>query len=130
MRLAFLTNNRFPPREGIAWHVLEVAQRMQTRGHVVTVLARGGAFAPWAEAMVAGVRVRSFPDYPLRPFHQALARTELAKWLREGADGADLLHIHLPLLPPLLTELPVVVTFHTPMLHDTGAIAEPGLRPC
>jgi hypothetical protein len=38
MRLAFLTNNRFPPREGIAWHVLEVAQRMQARGHVVTVL--------------------------------------------------------------------------------------------
>ena len=66
MRLAFLTNNRFPPREGIAWHVLEVAQRMQARGHVVTVLARGGAFAPWAETTVAGVRVRSFPDGSFR----------------------------------------------------------------
>ena len=95
----------------------------------MTVLARGGAFAPWAETHVGGLRVRHFPHYPLQPFHHALARSELAGWLREGADGADLLHVHLPLLPPLPTDLPVVATFHSPMLHDTGAIAEPGLRP-
>jgi glycogen(starch) synthase len=129
MRIALLTNNRFPPREGIGRHVLEVARRLQARGHVVTVLARGDAFAPWTETTVAGLRVRCFPHYPLQPFHHALARGELAGWLREGADGADLLHVHLPLLPPLPTDLPVVATFHSPMLHDTGAIAEPGLRP-
>ncbi|HEX6012051.1 MAG TPA: glycosyltransferase, partial [Geminicoccaceae bacterium] len=85
--------------------------------------------APWGEIVVDGVRVRSFTHYPLQPFHHALARAELAAWLRDGADGADLLHVHLPLLPPLPTDLPVVATFHSPMLHDTGAIAEPGLRP-
>jgi glycosyltransferase involved in cell wall biosynthesis len=129
MRLAFLTNNRFPPREGIARHVLEVARRLQARGHGVTVLSRGASFAPWGESVVEGVRVRSFTHYPLQPFHHALARAGLAGWLRDGADGADFLHVHLPLLPPLPTDLPVVATFHSPMLHDTGAIAEPGLRP-
>jgi glycosyltransferase involved in cell wall biosynthesis len=129
MRLAFLTNNRFPPREGVARHVLEVAQRLQARGHEVVVLARGAAFAPWAETTAGGVRVRHFPHYPLQPFHHALTRTELAGWLGNGADGADLLHVHLPLLPPLPTKLPVVATFHSPMLHDTGAIAETGWRP-
>jgi glycosyltransferase involved in cell wall biosynthesis len=129
MRLAFLTNNSFPPREGIARHVLEVARRLQQRGHDVTVLARGRAFARWRETSVVGIRVRHYPHYPLQPFHHALARTELAGWLREGADGADLLHVHLPLLPPLPTELPIVATFHSPMLTDTGAIVEPGLRP-
>jgi glycosyltransferase involved in cell wall biosynthesis len=129
MRLALLTNNRFPPREGIARHVLEIGRRLQARGHEVTVLARGGAFAPWAESVVAGLLVRHFPHYPLQPFHHALARSELGGWLRDGADGALLLHVHLPLLPPLPTDLPVVATFHSPMLPDTGAIAEPGLRP-
>ncbi len=129
MRLAFLTNNQFPPREGIARHILEVCRRLQGRGHQVTVLARGGSFAPWGESMVAGLLVRHFPYYPVQPFHHALARNELAGWLRDGADGAELLHVHLPLLPPLPTDLPVVATFHSPMLCDTGAIAEPGLRP-
>lgn len=129
MRLAFVTNNRFPPREGIGRHILEVATRLQTRGHEVIILARGAAFAPWAETVVEGVRVLNFPHYPLRPFHQALDGAELSKWLREGAGGADLLHVHMPLLPPLLTTLPLVVTFHSPMLHDTRAITEPGLRP-
>jgi glycosyltransferase involved in cell wall biosynthesis len=129
MRLAFLTNNRFPPREGIARHVLEVASRLRDRGHEVTILARGRAFAGWRETVVGGLRVRHYPHYPLQPLHHAMARTQLAGWLRDGADGAELLHVHLPLLPPLPTTLPVVATFHSPMLSDTGAIREPGLRP-
>ena len=129
MRLAFLTNNSFPPREGIARHVFEVGRRLQQRGHEVTVLARGRAFARWRESSVAGMLVRHYPHYPLQPFHHALARVELAGWLQEGADGADLLHVHLPLLPPLPTELPIIATFHSPMLTDTGSIVEPGLRP-
>lgn len=129
MRLAFLTNNRMPPREGISRHVLELALRLRGRGHEVTILARGGAFARWSESREAGLRVRHYPHWPLQPFHHALARRELAGWLAAGADGAELLHVHLPLLPPLPTRLPIVATFHSPMLADTGAIAERGLRP-
>ena len=125
MHLALLTNNRFPPREGIGRHLFEVARRLQARGHRVTVLARGRAFARWAESHVGGLQVRHYPHYPLQPFHHVLARSELTGWLRDGADGADLLHVHLPLLPPL----PVVATFHSPMLLDTAAIGEPGLKP-
>jgi glycogen(starch) synthase len=131
MRLPFLTNNRFPPREGIGRHVLEVAGRLRQRGHAVTVLARGGAFAPWTETTVDGLRIRHYPHYPLRPLHHALDRAELAGWLHDGADGAELLHVHLPLLPPLPTarcRLPSVATIHSPMLRDTAAIVEPGLR--
>src|SRR3954469_11886413 len=126
MRLAFLTNNRFPPREGIGRHVLEVAGRLRQRGHAVTVLARGGAFAPWTEKTVDGLRIRHFPHYPLPPLHHALDRAELAGWLHDGADGAELLHVHLPPLPPAARRLPIVATFHSPMLRDTAAIVEPG----
>jgi glycosyltransferase involved in cell wall biosynthesis len=129
MRLALLTNNRLPPREGIGRHVFEVGSRLQARGHQVVVLARGEAFAPWAETNVGGLRVRHFPHFPLRPFHHARARNELAGWLDAGADEVELLHVHLPLLPPLTTRLPIVATVHSPMLQDSAAIAEPGLRP-
>ncbi len=55
----------------------------------------------------------------------------MGRWLRSGADGAELLHLHLPLLPPLPRppELPLVVTVHSPMLTDSAAIGERGLRP-
>lgn len=129
MRIALLTNNRFPPREGIARHVLEVGARLRKRGHEITILARGASFASWSESIVGGLRVRHYPHYPLQPFHHTLARGELAAWLARGADGADLLHVHMPLLPPLATPLPLVVTFHSPMLQDTAAIHEPGLKP-
>jgi glycosyltransferase involved in cell wall biosynthesis len=49
--------------------------------------------------------------------------------LEAGADGVELLHVHLPLLPPLTTRLPIVATVHSPMLQDSAAIAEVGLRP-
>ncbi|MFL5335122.1 MAG: glycosyltransferase family 4 protein [Geminicoccaceae bacterium] len=129
MHLALLTNNRFPPREGIGRHLVEIGRRLQARGHRVTVLARGRPFARWAESRVGGLQVRHYPHYPLQPFHHALARSELTGWLRDGADGAELLHVHLPLLPQLPTRLPVVATFHSPMLSDTAAIGEPGLKP-
>ena len=106
MHLALLTNNRFPPREGIGQHIFEVARRLQARGHRVTVLARGRAFGRWAESRIGGLQVRHYPHVPLQPFHHALARTEFAGWLQDGADGADLLHVHLPLLPPLPARLP------------------------
>ena len=128
MRVALLTNNAMPPREGIGRHVLEVARRLQRRGHDPLVLARGRSFDSWREVDVEGIEVHRVPSFPIRPFHQRAARLVLDRWLQDGAMGADLLHVHLPLFPPLRTGLPIVATFHSPMLSDTGAIAEPGAR--
>jgi len=64
---------------------------------------------------------------PIRPLHQEAVRAVLQPWLDGGADGARLLHLHLPLLPRLRTSLPRLVTFHSPLLADTAAIDEPGM---
>ncbi len=127
MRIAFLTNNRLPPREGIGRHVTEVARRLQARGHEIVVLARGGP-GSWQDAAVEGLHVRHYPHLPLKPVHHAVDRLPLQRWLDHGGDGAELIHIHLPLFPPLRWHQPRIVTFHTPMLTDTAAIAEPGLH--
>ena len=124
-----LTNNSLPAREGIGRHVTEIGRRLQARGHEVVVLARGDAFGNWRESEIDGLRVRHFPHWPLRPLHQAASGLVLRRWLKDGADGARLLHVHLPLLPPLPCPLPSVVTVHSPMLSDTAAIREPGLKP-
>jgi glycosyltransferase involved in cell wall biosynthesis len=128
VRVALLTNNAMPPREGIGRHVLETARRLRRRGHDPFVLARGRSFGSWCRVDVEGIEVQRMPSFPIRPFHQHAARLVLDRWLRDGAMGAELLHVHLPLFPPLRTGLPIVATFHSPMLSDTGAIAEPGPR--
>lgn len=131
MRLALVTNNRLPPREGIGRHVVEVGRRLAARGHAVRLVARGSG-GSFREAEAEGLPLLEYPDPPVPPpFHHFVAHGALGRWLRAGADGAELLHLHLPLLPPLpLTPgLPRVVTVHSPMLTDSAAIGERGLRP-
>ena len=129
VRIALLTNNRLPAREGIGRHVTEIGRRLQSRGHEVVVLARGNCLAGWQDAAVEGLHVRHYPHVPLKPMHHAIDRLPLQRWLDAGADGADLIHVHLPLFPPLRCRRPLVATFHTPMLADTASIPEPGLHP-
>ena len=129
MHIALLTNNRLPPREGIGQHVMALARGLTGRGHRVTLLARGEAWGRWQALTIDDLPLKRYPWCPLPPLHHALARAGLARWLADGAGGADLLHVHLPLLPSLPTRLPVVVTVHSPMLSDSAAITEPGLKP-
>lgn len=128
MRIALLTNNRLPAREGIARHVVEIATRLQRRGHEVTVIAQGEPFARWTAHSEAGLACELYPSRPIRPFQQLLSRAPLNRWLAEAERRLDVLHVHLPLVPALRTVARVVVTFHSPMLTDTAAIPEPGLR--
>ena len=129
MHVVLLTNNRLPPREGIGQHVMALGRGLAARGHRVTLVARGERLRGWQALAVEELPLRRYPWCPLPPLHHVLARQSLGRWLARGADGADLLHVHLPLLPPLPTDLPVVVTVHSPMLADSAAISERGLKP-
>jgi glycosyltransferase involved in cell wall biosynthesis len=128
MRVALLTNNRLPPREGIGRHVIELAKRLRSLGITPLVVAKGQGLRAWQRLEVEGVPTALYPYVPIRPFHQEAIRAVLQPWLDRGADGADLLHLHLPLLPRLRTSLPRLVTFHSPLLADVAAIAEPGVK--
>ena len=127
MRVALLTNNHLPPREGIGRHVLELAKRLPAMGVEPLIVAKGTNVRFWHWLEVEGVPVALYPYAPVRPFHQEAIRAVLQPWLDRGAEGADLLHLHLPLLPRLRTALPRLVTFHSPLLADTAAIPEPGM---
>ena len=127
MRVALLTNNHLPPREGIGRHVLELAKRLPALGIDPIIVAKGKNLRFWQRLEVEGVPVALYPYAPVRPFHQEAIRAVLQPWLDRGGEGAELLHLHLPLLPRLRTPLPRLVTFHSPLLADTAAIHEPGV---
>ncbi|MCB2010938.1 MAG: glycosyltransferase family 4 protein [Geminicoccaceae bacterium] len=128
MRVAFLTNNRFPPREGIARHIAEIALRLRARGIDSIILSPGSRFGRWQRRREQGIEHLRYPYWKLRPFHHAMIRPLLQRWLDEGAGGANIVHLHLPLLPPLETGRKLVVTVHSPLLTDTAAIPERDLR--
>ncbi len=127
MRAALLTNNQLPPREGIGRHVLELAKRLPAHGIEPLIVAKGQNLCFWQRFELEGVPVALYPYAPVRPFHQEAIRAVLQPWLDRGADGAELLHLHLPLLPRFRTPLPRLVTFHSPLLADTACIPEPGV---
>lgn len=128
MKVALLTNNPLPPREGIGRHMAEIARRLRARGHEPLLLGRGEPARGWSSGEVEGLPVRLYPWGP-HPLHHAVSRRALQHWLDGGAEDCELIHLHLPLFPPLRTALPTVVTFHSPMLTDSASIRERGLWP-
>ncbi len=129
MRVALLTNNLLPPREGIGRHLVELARRLPAHGIEPILIGRAPPGTPPGPTRVEGIPARLVAWSGPPPLAHARARRVLECWLAQGADGADLLHVHLPLLPPLRTSLPVLLTVHSPMLADNAAIAERGLEP-
>ncbi len=122
-RILLLTNAVLPPREGIGHHVTSLAAALGERGHHVRILAASPGLS-WCEGEHAGIPWSGYPVPPLKPFHQLAARPGLARRLSREAERLDLLHVHLPLLPPLPVPVPVAVTVHTPMLVDTSAACD------
>lgn len=129
MRVALLTNNYLPPREGIGRHLVELARRLPAFGIEPLLIGRAPPGTTAGPATVEGVPARLVAWSGPPPLGHARARTALERWLARGGDGVEILHVHLPLLPPLRTILPVFVTVHSPMLADSAAIAERGLEP-
>lgn len=129
MRVALLTNNLLPPREGIGRHLVEVARRLPARGVEPLLIGRAPPGVPPGPNTVEGLPARLVAWSGPPPLAHARARRTLERWLARGADGAELLHVHLPLVPPLRTNLPVVLTVHSPMLADSAAIPEQGVEP-
>jgi glycosyltransferase involved in cell wall biosynthesis len=75
-----------------------------------------------------GFRVVKVPFYPLYPFHVHFHGLFVKKAVEALNPQPDLVHLHSPLVPPLLKKWPIVTTFHTPMLIDTAYVESLGIR--
>ncbi|HEX9832124.1 MAG TPA: glycosyltransferase family 4 protein [Mycobacterium sp.] len=138
MRIGMVCPYSFDVPGGVQSHVLQLAEVMNDRGHVVSVLAPTSSDAHG-----------SLPDYVVSggkavpiPYNGSVARLRFGpathrmvkKWLVQGQ--FDVLHLHEPNAPSLsmlalnIAEGPIVATFHTSTTKSlTLSVFEPILRP-
>ncbi|KMV21854.1 glycosyltransferase family 1 protein [Mycobacterium heckeshornense] len=119
MRIGMVCPYSFDVPGGVQSHVLQLAEVMRARGHVVSVLAPSSPQVCLPEYVVSGGRA-----VPI-PYNGSVARLRFGpathrrvkRWLADGA--FDVLHLHEPNAPSLsmlalnVAEGPIVATFHT-----------------
>jgi glycosyltransferase involved in cell wall biosynthesis len=119
MRISIVVPRYLPHLGGIENHVAALAVRLQGRGHQVTVATQreGDRTLARREIDAHGVTIRRFPA-AARLRGEGLSPA-LWHWVRSGAGGADVLHLHnyhavttLAALTAAPASAPVVFTPH------------------
>lgn len=119
MRIGMVCPYSFDVHGGVQAHVLQLAEVMRERGHVVSVLAPSSADVTLPDYVVSGGKA-----VPI-PYNGSVARLRFGpathrmvkKWIAAG--DFDVLHLHEPNAPSLsvlalmVAEGPIVATFHT-----------------
>lgn len=130
-RLTLVVARYLPHLGGIEIHVAELAGRVAAAGWEVTVAALdtadGAAPAPDRAAPQDSVRVLRFPGQVPAAGH-AVWSPALWRFLRRGAGGADVVHVHnyhAPVVLPALSTARARVVF-TP--HYLGVATSPAAR--
>ena len=121
---------------GVQFHVRDLAEVLQARGHTVSVLAPADDDTPLPAYVVPAGRavpVR-YNGSVARVNFGPLSAARVRRWLREG--GFDVLHIHEPATPSLALLAcwaatgAIVATFHTSNLRSRAmSAAYPILEP-
>jgi phosphatidylinositol alpha-mannosyltransferase len=121
---------------GVQFHVRDLAEVLQARGHAVSVLAPADDDTPLPAYVVPAGRAVPVPynGSVARVNFGPLSAARVRRWLREG--GFDVLHIHEPATPSLsllacwAATGAMVGTFHTSNLRSRAmSAAFPILEP-
>jgi phosphatidylinositol alpha-mannosyltransferase len=121
---------------GVQFHVRDLAEVLQSRGHQVSVLAPADDDTPLPAYVVPAGRAVPVPynGSIARVNFGPLSAARVRRWLREG--GFDVLHIHEPATPSLsllacwAATGAIVATFHTANLRSRAmSAAYPILEP-
>jgi glycosyltransferase involved in cell wall biosynthesis len=116
-----ITSAPLPPREGIGFYVWNLSRYLIAQGHQVQIITRGGAGRTSRE-VVDSITIWRPAFLPTYPFHVHLHSMFVDKVVRELEPEVDLFHLHTPLVKWPETRAPALVTVHTPMKTDAGAI--------
>jgi len=120
MRICMIVSTPFPPEEGIGYYVYNLSKTLMKRGHVVTIITRGGLTTETDS--FEGIRIIRAPFVPIYPFHVHLHGFFVNRILKAHESDFDIVHIHTPLSPAVDTSLLVVSTVHTSVKEDARHI--------
>lgn len=120
MHVCLITSAPIPPREGVGYHVWNLAHQLTAHGHRVSIVTRGGARRSETR-QIGAATVWWAPFAPVYPLHVYLHGLFVNRLLRQIGGDFDVINEHTPLPPAIASPLPLVTTVHTPMLADTAA---------
>ena len=112
MRICMVTSAPLPPREGIGFYVWNLSRFLVQQGHQVAIVTRGQRGEPAYEGL-AGISIRRPRFYPLYPLHVHLHGLFVQRLVRQLEPEVDLIHLHSPLVPPVRSSRPMLVTVHS-----------------
>lgn len=136
LRVGIVCPYSFDVPGGVQFHVRDLAEALQARGHTVSVLAPADEETPLPDYITSAGRA-----IPVR-YNGAVARMtfgplsarKVRRWLQAG--DFDILHLHEPVTPSLgmlalwVATGPIVATFHTALLRSRALqVAHPVVRP-
>lgn len=122
MNICILTSAEFPPKEGIGNYIYNMAQQFIKIGHKVTIITRGGLHRT-KEDYINGIQLFRVPFVLIYPFHIYMHSFFVNRLFKTIEYKFDILNVHTPLPPLMKSKIPVVLTFHSPML--SGARVTP-----
>lgn len=135
LRIGIVCPYSFDVPGGVQFHVRDLAEALERRGHHVSVLAPADDDTPVPDYMTAAGRA-----VPVR-YNGAVARmtfgpvsaARVRRWLAAG--DFDVLHLHEPVTPSLgmlalwIAQGPIVATFHTALIRSRALqVAYPVVR--
>jgi glycosyltransferase involved in cell wall biosynthesis len=127
VRICMVTSVPLPPCEGLGYHVWYLSKYLAGEGHQVQIVTRAQHGKAGRE-VVGGVTIWRAPFCPVYPFHVALHRPFAQRLVRRLEKEIDVLHLHTPLPPPLRSLCPQLLTVHTSLRGEAGAIPVCDLR--
>ncbi|MEN6409607.1 MAG: glycosyltransferase family 4 protein, partial [Anaerolineaceae bacterium] len=110
----------FPPREGMGFYVWNLSRYLTRHGHTVQIITRSAPGQPSHET-VDGITIWRPFFAPLYPFHVHLHGLFVSRRVHKLESEVDLFHCHSPLVPPIKTTRPIVLTFHSMVRDDIQA---------
>lgn len=116
MRIGMLLSTPFPPQEGIGHYVNNLSNNLITRGHEVSIITRG--HMDRREYYTGSLRIVEIPYIPFYPLHVHIHGIAVNKFLARERDKFDLIHLHQPLAPIPMIDLPIISTIHSSMLGN------------
>jgi glycosyltransferase involved in cell wall biosynthesis len=109
-----MISREFPPVcGGLGFYVYYLSKELTHRGHEVNVITRGN-FSKYTYEDIDGIKLFKAPFLPIYPLHMSIHGFFVNKLVKSMENNLDIIHLHSPLPPPIITSLPVITTFHSP----------------
>lgn len=111
MKIAMVSGEFPPTAGGVGSYVYNLSKNLISLGNEVSVFTRGDCKSS-KTSNVEGIEVHRVTFFPFYPFHIQIHGLFLSKEFRVLEDEFDVVHFHSPIIPPITTNKPTIVTEH------------------